>query len=40
MSEQNLHGPQPVPHEAMYFIYVLVGVLALLIAGWIYKTIG
>ena len=32
------HGPESVPHEAWYFIYTLVGILGLLILGWIFKT--
>lgn len=35
MSERHVHGPEPVPHEAVYFVFALVGVLALLIAAWI-----
>lgn len=35
MSEHHIHGPEPVPHEAFYFVYAIVGVLALLIAAWI-----
>lgn len=35
MSEMNARGPEPVPHEAIYFIYAVVGVLGLLIAAWI-----
>ncbi len=32
-------GPEPVPHEAMYFIYTLVGILLTLVAGWVIKTL-
>jgi hypothetical protein len=39
MSEQNAYGPQPVPHQVWYFLYTLVAVLGLLIAGWILKEI-
>jgi hypothetical protein len=35
MTESNMHGPEPVPHEAFYFIYTIVGVLGILIAAWI-----
>lgn len=29
--------PESIPHEAWYFLYGLVGVLAILITGWIIK---
>lgn len=37
MSEQSSSGPQPVPHQAMYFVYTIAGILGLLILGWIIK---
>lgn len=37
MSDHQMQGPQPIPHEVWYFIYTLVGVLAVLVAGWIIK---
>jgi hypothetical protein len=37
MSDQQAQGPEPVPHEAWYFLYAVVGVLAVLIVGWIVK---
>lgn len=39
MSENSAHGPQPIPHEAVYFLYALVGLLAILVAGWIVKML-
>lgn len=35
MSDLHVRGPEDVPHEAMYFIYTVVGVLAILIGAWI-----
>jgi hypothetical protein len=32
-----MQGPEPIPHQAWYFIYALVGLLAVLIVGWIVK---
>lgn len=37
MSDHEPQGPQPIPHEAWYFLYGLIAVLALLIVGWIIK---
>lgn len=39
MSDQSVHGPEPVPPQAWYFIFTLVGVLGVLIAGWIIKML-
>jgi hypothetical protein len=39
MTDQNTHGPQPIPHQAWYFLYAMVAILGLLIAGWILKEI-
>jgi|APLak6261659120_1056016.scaffolds.fasta_scaffold354924_1 hypothetical protein len=39
MSDENTYGPQPVPPQAWYFLYTLVAVLGLLVAGWILKEI-
>lgn len=35
MSEHGVHGPEPIPHGAVRFLYALVGVLALLVGAWI-----
>ncbi len=35
MSNQHTYGPEPVPHEAWYFIFALLGVLGALITAWI-----
>lgn len=37
MTEHDMQGPEPIPHEAVYFIFALVGLLAVLIVGWIIK---
>lgn len=37
MSDHSMQGPEPIPHQAWYFIYALVGLLAVLIVGWIIK---
>lgn len=37
MSDHHTHGPEPIPHQVWYFIYALIGVLALAILGWIIK---
>ena len=37
MSDQGTQGPEPIPHEAWYFVFTLVGILALLIVGWVIK---
>lgn len=37
MSDHSMQGPEPIPHEAWYFLYAIVGVLAILILGWIIK---
>jgi hypothetical protein len=37
MSDHSVQGPEPIPHEAWYFIFALVAVLGILIAGWIIK---
>lgn len=39
MSEHEVHGPEPIPHGAVLFLYTLVGVLALLVAAWIVKML-
>lgn len=39
MTENDMRGPEPIPHEAMYFVYVLVGVLALLVSLWIFRML-
>jgi len=39
MSNSSAQGPEPVPHEAWYFIYTLVGILCVLIASWIIRTL-
>ncbi len=39
MSDHGARGPEPVPPQAWYFIFGLVGVLGVLIAGWIIKMV-
>lgn len=39
MSGHEPQGPQPIPHGAVYFLYALVGLLALLVAAWIVKML-
>lgn len=39
MTDSDTHGPEPIPHKAMYFVYVLVGVLALLVSLWILRML-
>ena len=35
MSDSHLQGPQAIPHGALVFLYVVVGVLLTLVAAWI-----
>lgn len=35
MSEGEMHGPEPIPHGPVYFVYALIGVLGLLVMMWI-----
>lgn len=37
MASHSTSGPEPVPHQAMYFIYTLIGILLAFIVGWIIK---
>jgi hypothetical protein len=39
MSDHSAQGPESVPHEAWYFIFTLVGILGVLIVGWIVKIL-
>ena len=39
MSDQGAQGPEPVPPQAWYFVYTLVGVLCTLVAGWIIRML-
>lgn len=39
MSDHDIRGPEPIPHEAWYFLFALVGLLAVLVVGWIIKML-
>lgn len=39
MSDLSTQGPEPVPPQAWYFVLTLIGILAVLIVGWIIKEL-
>lgn len=39
MSDHSIQGPERIPPGAMYFLYTIASILAVLIAGWILKDI-
>lgn len=39
MSDHSAQGPEPVPPQAWYFLFTLVGLLGVLIAGWIVREL-